>query len=46
MKEFLPAKFNLDNFSVIGIGPGLGMSRETVNAFGNVLAGFSEANGY
>lgn len=38
--KFFAGEPTLDKFSVIGIGPGIGMSVETVKAFGSVLRKF------
>jgi len=39
-EEFLSREPGLDNYSTIGIGPGLGMSTETVKAYRNILQNF------
>lgn len=39
-EAFLTSKLTFDNYSTIGIGPGLGMAAETVKAFGAILQNF------
>jgi hydroxyethylthiazole kinase-like uncharacterized protein yjeF len=36
-KEFLTVSPKLENYSAIGIGPGLGQDKQTVKAFGEIL---------
>jgi NAD(P)H-hydrate epimerase len=41
-EDFFTGAITLNNFSAIGIGPGLGTSDETVSAFAEVLKGFTK----
>ncbi|HEX6890341.1 MAG TPA: NAD(P)H-hydrate dehydratase, partial [Chryseolinea sp.] len=41
-EEFLTGWTDLKNFSTIGIGPGIGTSKETVKAFGEILKNFGK----
>lgn len=39
-EEFLTSELKLENYSTLGIGPGLGMSAETVKAYSAILQNF------
>ena len=39
-EKVFASEFNVDKYSVIGVGPGIGMSKETIKALGVVLRNF------